>query len=43
MERDAEAILQERNSAQLILSNPMDLVYGSELIGAGQAERAMPR
>ena len=35
-EREAEAVLQERRAAELILSNPMDLTYGSELIAFGQ-------
>jgi hypothetical protein len=35
-DREAEAVLNEGGSAQLILSNPMDLTYGSELIAMGQ-------
>ncbi len=35
-EREAEAVLQERRAAELILSNPMDLTYGSELIALGE-------
>ena len=35
-EREAETVLREGHSAQLILSNPMDLTYGSELIAMGQ-------
>ena len=35
-EREAEGVLQEQRAAELILSNPMDLTYGSELIALGQ-------
>ncbi len=35
-EHKAEAVLQEGRVAELILSNPMDLTYGSELIALGQ-------
>jgi HEAT repeat protein len=35
-EREAEQVLQEGRAAELILSNPMDLTYGSELIAMGQ-------
>jgi HEAT repeat protein len=38
-ERKAEAVLQEERAAELILSNPMDLTYGSELIAMGQTPR----
>jgi hypothetical protein len=38
-ERKAELVLQERRAAELILSNPMDLTYASELIGLGQIPR----
>jgi hypothetical protein len=36
IDRDVEAVLQESRSAELILSNPMDLTYGSELIAIGE-------
>jgi HEAT repeat protein len=36
VEREEENVLQERSAAELILSNPMDLTYGSELIALGQ-------
>jgi HEAT repeat protein len=38
-ERWSEAVLQEERAAELILSNPMDLTYGSELIAMGQTPR----
>ena len=38
-EREVEAVLQEERAAEIILSNPMDLTYGSELIAMGQTPR----
>ena len=38
-ERTAELILQEGRAAELILSNPMDLTYASELLALGQMPR----
>jgi hypothetical protein len=38
-ERAAELILQEGRAAELILSNPMDLTYASELLALGQMPR----
>ena len=35
-EREFERILQQKQSAQIILSNPMDLTYGAELIAIGK-------
>jgi hypothetical protein len=37
--RQAEAVLGEVSSAELILSNPMDLTYAGELIAMGQTPR----
>jgi hypothetical protein len=38
-ERQTESILQEGHAAELILSNPMDLTYASELLALGQMPR----
>ena len=38
-QRAAELILQEERAAELILSNPMDLTYASELVALGQMPR----
>ena len=38
-EMAAEQVLHERRAAELILSNPMDLTYASELIAIGQKPR----
>jgi hypothetical protein len=35
-ERKAEEVLEEGRAARLILSNPMDLTYGSELVALGE-------